>query len=114
MGLDITSENHHFSSPYSTFNQMREYLGELIGVKLREFEGFEGNIPFSTLNDDLKILLDHSDCDGEISLDDAKKLSMRLTELLPKIEHAWFNERTKILIDVLNDNYNNKQITKFS
>lgn len=114
MGLDIRSQNYHFGCPYSTFNRFREDLAELIGIDLNEMEGFKGIKPFSAINDDITLLLNHSDCDGDMSIEDALKVSKRLKELVPKISNEWHQELANRLIVVLDDNVENQEITEFS
>jgi len=84
MGLDTTHDAWH--GPYSSFNSFRTNMAKMIGMNLKKMEGFGGNIPFSQFNDDLCILLDHSDCEGYISPDNCKKLAIRLDELIDKME----------------------------
>jgi hypothetical protein len=80
MGLDTT--HGAWNGPYSYFNKFRENISRRVGHELRQFEGFGGSVPFDVLKeDDIRILLDHSDCDGEISAEDCGKLSTRLFEL---------------------------------
>lgn len=85
MGLDTTHDAWH--GTYSSFNKFRTEMAKLIGMDLQKMEGFGGNIPFNQFKDDLTILLDHSDCDGEISPEDRKKLSIRLDELIAGMPH---------------------------
>lgn len=84
MGLDTTHNCWH--GPYSIFGLFRKELAKLIGITLGEMEGFGGTLSFDNVKDDLKILINHSDCDGNISPEDAFKLATRLTELLPSIK----------------------------
>lgn len=83
MGLDTTHNAWH--GPYSSFNTFRVNMAKMIGMDLNKMEGFGGDTPFSQFDDDLCILLDHSDCDGDISPEDCKKLSVRLDELIKKM-----------------------------
>lgn len=91
MGLDTT--HNAFHGPYSSFGQFRTKLAEHIGITLADMEGFGGNKSFDMVEDDVKILLDHSDCDGEISPADCAKLSKRLDEILKELEPTdnWFS-----------------------
>lgn len=90
MGLDTSHNAWH--GPYSSFGDFRKNLAKHLGINLLEMEGFGGDISFDTIDDDVKILLDHSDCDGNISPDDCKKLAVRLREImktLPKPAGDW-------------------------
>lgn len=90
MGLDTSHNAWH--GPYSSFGDFRIALANQVGINLNEMQGFGGKIPFDTINDDVKILLDHSDCDGEILPDDCTKLAVRLRgimQTLPKEVGDW-------------------------
>ena len=41
-----------------------------------------GSISWDTIDDDLKFLLNHSDCDGHLSPRKCKKIAKRLTEII--------------------------------
>ena len=41
-----------------------------------------GGIPWDTVEDDLKIILNHSDCDGILTSEECGLLAARLTELI--------------------------------
>jgi len=67
-------------------------------------------IPFPPKEEEpLVILLDHSDCDGEIEIEDLEPLSKRLTQLYNRMEDKEMGghignikEKTKFFIDGLN------------
>lgn len=81
MGLDTSHNCWH--GAYSGFNTFRETLAQLIGMNLRSMEGFGGDVPFeSNEKEPLNILLNHSDCDGEIEHKDTLPLANRMQELL--------------------------------
>lgn len=80
MGLDTSHDCWHGS--YSSFNRFRESLAEQIGTKLNEYEGFGGQKKFDTLKHDIRPLLDHSDCDGTLSVQEAKQVANGLTSIL--------------------------------
>lgn len=77
MGLDVGS----VSFSYSNFSKFRELLAQEIGYNLNDFEGFGGDKPFKEMNDDIKWLLDHSDCDGYITPIRCGKIAPRLREI---------------------------------
>jgi len=72
MGLDTTHGCYH--GGYRSFNTHRERIAKAIGFHLRSMEGFGGSVSFDTMNHPIKPLLDHSDCDGELSVDDCKSI----------------------------------------
>lgn len=83
MGLDTSHNAWH--GPYSSFGNFRKKLAAHIGIDLLNMEGFGGTGEWDLIEDDAKILLSHSDCDGEILPDDCKKLATRLREILPTL-----------------------------
>jgi hypothetical protein len=64
----------------------RTALAEAAGLpSLFRFESYGGTLPWTGYeNDPLVILLNHSDCDGEIACEDCIPLADRLSELLPE------------------------------
>jgi len=96
VGLDTTYGC--FSGSYASFMRFRTKLCEVAGygqlnrrVGYGGFENgaeFSGHIPWPDNNDALIVLLDHSDCDGEISHKDCKPLADRLVDLLPAMANA--------------------------
>jgi len=106
MGLDTTHDAWH--GPYSKFARWRRALAEAAGMpELGDIYGHQnGNDPayvtFAMLKpDDIHLLLDHSDCDGVISPEDAEKIAHRLEELLsePALQEEDWQERTKQFIE---------------
>lgn len=85
MGLDFTANvPQDDDSPrwsYSGFNSFRERLAEAINVPLRSMVGFGGDQEWDA-DDPIVPLLNHSDCDGELSPDDCGRVSPRLRELI--------------------------------
>lgn len=91
MGLDTTHNCWH--GAYSSFMRWREAVCEVAGYgDIHKRQGFGGCKPWPT-KDALVILLNHSDCDGEIASKDCAPLADRLEQLLPAlrnkgVEHA--------------------------
>jgi hypothetical protein len=82
MGLDFSHGYAHWG--YSGFMNFRRMLAEQIGINLDDMKGFGGSTSFNNFKDDIIPLLDHSDCDGELSIEECKKISLRLRELVSK------------------------------
>lgn len=61
MGADFNLCDAHLA--YSGFHRFREKLAKEICIDLNLMDGFGGNIRLETINDDIKLLLNHSDCD---------------------------------------------------
>ncbi len=76
MGLDVSHDC--WSGSYGNFGRFRKVLAGSIDIDLDKMQGFSGSEISESWEDkpdnDLHILLHHSDCDGEISVEDAKKL----------------------------------------
>lgn len=77
MGLDVGS----VSFSYGGFNRFREMLAKEIGYNLDDFEGFGGDKSFKEMKDDIKWLLDHSDCDGHITPKRCGRIAPRLRDI---------------------------------
>lgn len=80
MGLDFSHCNANWS--YSGFDDFRHKIANEIKMNLDEMEGFGGERKFSDFNDDIVPLIDHLDCDGELSPDQCRKIAPRLRELV--------------------------------
>lgn len=80
MGLDFSHGDAHWA--YSGFNRFRTRLAEAIGIKLMDMQGFGGTIPWETVTDAIVPLLNHSDCDGELSPEECATVAPRLRELV--------------------------------
>lgn len=81
MGLDVSHDC--WSGAYSGFMRWRRFLAKTIDIPLDLMKGFtdDGSTGKSwdeIPRDDLHILLNHSDCDGDISVKDAKLLLARM------------------------------------
>jgi len=91
MGLNFNYGNARWS--YSGFHSFRKKLADEMGIDLDEMDGFktENNTPlgkpmpgisWGTIKDDIKYLLYHSDCDGQLSSLRCKKIIPRLRKLI--------------------------------
>lgn len=86
MGLDTTHDCWH--GAYSAFNRFRTKLCEVAGYgELGKRVGHGGEEPWPT-DDALVLLLDHSDCDGELRWEDCDAIADRLEQLLPALQTA--------------------------
>jgi hypothetical protein len=114
MGLDVSHGAWH--GAYSAFHRWRLKLATLAHIPLHRMEGYYRELPEdqdrapvlpltweSLPPDPLHILLEHSDCDGDIAPEDCAKLADRLEELLPLLPNEdddWRN-KTQRFIDGL-------------
>ncbi len=94
MGLDVSHDC--FSAPYSAFACFREYLCRAIGINMMSMEGFprlasiireDDPVPQTKWEalrpDPLHLLINHSDCDGEIAHEHCEPIARRLREVAP-------------------------------
>jgi hypothetical protein len=82
MGLDTSHDCWHGS--YGRFGAFRVAVCQAAGLgDLSEYRGFRiGNKEWPPMQDEpLVVLLNHSDCDGEISWQDCEPLARRLDEI---------------------------------
>jgi hypothetical protein len=79
-----------FESSYSTFNVFREDLGRQIGINLQDYAGwgFGGGLPLSSIPHEIMPLLNHSDCDGELTPEECKQVAKGLQDILDGLEHS--------------------------
>ncbi|MEK9726025.1 MAG: hypothetical protein VW405_21410 [Rhodospirillaceae bacterium] len=93
MGLDTTHDCWH--GAYSAFHRFRHGIARAIGLDLASMQGFSestvtgqgrAGIAWSLLKPDpIHILLNHSDCEGEIAVPNLLPLAARLEELIPAL-----------------------------
>lgn len=100
MGLDTTHNCWH--GAYSSFHRFRKSLAEQIGINLEEFEGYEGDKRFEDVKHDIVPLLDHSDCDGELSVEESKQIVKGLNDILENFKE-----------DIPHDSYFKDKIIQF-
>lgn len=83
MGIEIGQA--HWS--YSGFMRFRKrLLREEDDIwDLARMEGYGGRVPWAEIRTDLKPLLDHSDCEGELTPTECAQTIRRLVEIL----HEW-------------------------
>jgi len=146
MGLDISHGCWH--GAYSAFMRWRTKIASLIGIPLYLMEGFyrEGSlrtfhssgvdvpVPFIVEETEkvlplrwedfrpspLHILIDHSDCDGEIEWKDCAPIAFELEKLLPLLPNedagghiGLWKETTQKFIDGLRLAHNRKENVEF-
>ena len=88
MGLGFSHGDAHWA--YSGFDRFRVKLAREIGINLDLMDGFceKGGISWSKVKDDIVPLLNHSDCDGELTVEECKKIWPRLKELIKDWEEG--------------------------
>lgn len=114
MGLDTT--HGCWNGPYSSFNRFRHDLANQIGIKLEEYAGYGGEKDLESIEHGIMPLLNHSDCDGSLSVEESKSIEEGLSLILdnltlsPEEELNPYNLKFKIerfrngLIDAIGNN----------
>jgi len=83
MGLDVSHGDAHWS--YSGFMSFRAELCKVAGHgNLWDYYNEIKNL--DEMEDCLRIFFDHSDCDGEFTVEECKILIPRFKELIDKLE----------------------------
>ena len=67
---------------YGGFSRFRERLAKTEGFDLDEMRGFGGTREWDTVSTELEPLLNHSDCDGEMSPADCLRVYPRLEQVI--------------------------------
>jgi len=80
MGIDFSHGTAHWS--YSGFMEFRNKLANQIAINLNEMEGFDGHEKWNMESDPIMMLLNHSDCDGELTAEQCRVIAPRLKELI--------------------------------
>jgi len=120
MGLALRVDGNTYAEwAYSGYGQFRKKIAAQVGIDLHQMEGFHNvdksilsiqgweayreaietdlsqeKISWDTVNDPIKILLNHSDCEGEIPAEDCKVLADRLEQIIKE-----WPERVKLKTD---------------
>lgn len=93
MGLGFTWEGWDGEETagwsYSGFFDFRRRLARQIGVNLDDMDGYGGEKSWEYVVDPIKTLLDHSDCEGEISPVDCPLLAVRLRMMVKDWPEEW-------------------------
>lgn len=101
MGIDFTWEGEdeqdiaHWA--YGGFMRFRKKLASEIGINMDEMTGFGGERKWDNIQDNIKPLLDHSDCDGELSPEECQQVSSRLKELVKEWDDDYDKQQALIL-----------------
>jgi hypothetical protein len=83
MGLDTSHNCWH--GPYSSFNEFRRALAACIGIDLSEYMGYgneSATKDLSSIEHGIMPLLNHSDCEGELSVEESRSISEGLSPIL--------------------------------
>jgi hypothetical protein len=87
MGLDFSCETPFKNAPCWScggFNRFRTKIAKSIGIDLKQMRGFGGIIEWD-YNHSLTPFLDHSDCDGILTVKEMKIVYPALSDAILKI-----------------------------
>lgn len=86
MGLDTTHDAFHGS--YGSFDKMRYWLASQINIDLDEYYGYgPGEKKIESIQHEIMPLLNHSDCDGQLSPDECKKIASGIKKILDEVPY---------------------------
>lgn len=101
MGVDIGGA--HWA--YGGFSRFRQTLAEMEGFNLMDMAGFGGwhnpdckQLSWDTVDTPIKPLLNHSDCDGELTPEECAQVYPRLAELVEQLEDSYDRDNGRILV----------------
>jgi len=102
MGLDLhikgyeTSSNSKIGS-CSGFNDFREIWAKHLGFDLKEMIGFDGEKEWT--NEPMQFFFNHSDCDGELSVEECVELLAQAEKDQPHLTDGQSEYSMPILIE---------------
>lgn len=101
MGLDTTHDAWH--GPYSFFNNFRKDIAAQIGINLDDCIGFGGNctIDLSKIDHPIITLLGHSNCDGEITVEECRKTIIGIDQILDNLDKDLIKNHEFFMTDLL-------------
>lgn len=86
MGLNTT--HGAWDGPYSCFNDFRYAIGKRIGINMDDYIGYNpmtGTKELDDIEHPVRYLLDHSDCDGELSPSECTLIAFGLDQIMNEI-----------------------------
>lgn len=84
---------------YHGFSAFRQELARLEGIELEEMQGFGGQRPWDEYATDLRPLLDHSDCDGDLSPEECAQVWPRLAKLVSRLSRDYDRVSAAALVE---------------
>ena len=105
MGIDFSHCDAHWS--YGGFMRFRIKVAAAIGIDLDTMAGFNGTNSWDAIKDPIVLLLDHSDCDGELTPDECAQIAPRLQEIIASWDddelYGYDKDNAQLLIEGMLD-----------
>lgn len=112
MGLNFREGDARWS--YSGFNRFRTKLASQVGITLDKMQGFGGGNSWDFKTDAIILLLRHSDCTGELTVKECKKVWPRLKELIEDWDNDNYDKINALrLIEDMKGTIKNNKPLKF-
>lgn len=96
MGLTLRfkdREKGYLDIGYGSFHGFRTYIANFENITLENMQGFKTDgVNWNTVKTKLKPLLNHSDCDGQLSIKAISRMLPRLEEILILLGEKLTNE----------------------
>lgn len=102
MGIDFSHTEAHWS--YTGFSRFRDALAAHEGIDLDRMDGFRRHgddrprISWTTISSPLVPLLNHSDCDGELTPQECRQVAPRLREVVAEIWTTGYDRDTGLAL----------------
>ena len=82
MGLDTSHNCWH--GPYGAFHRFRKELGNQIGIDIEQYAQYNkaATLDLRDIEHDIIPLLNHSDCDGELTVEESAQIVAGLNAIL--------------------------------
>lgn len=96
MGLDFSHCEARWG--YGGFGRFRRRLANQIGIDLMTMDGFGGTRSFHTINDPIRHLLDHSDCEGNLEPHKCRVTAPRLRKMVSSWCDDDYDKRNALLL----------------
>jgi hypothetical protein len=111
MGLDFVGSSAHWS--YTGFHDFRVRLAREIEISLDNMAGFGGTESWDGLNDPIILLLNHSDCDGELTPEQCSVVAPRLRVLVGFWPDDYDRDNALRLVHGMEECAKEKRLLKF-
>lgn len=115
MGLDLRVQGYKTDNTkigsYSGFGNFRESWAKHLGFNLKEMDGFGGEKKWT--NEPIQAFFNHSDCEGEISVEDCKEILIQAEKDQPLLTDEQSKYSMPILINFCKASIKNNKPLEF-